>query len=247
MKFYKIIVSYDGTDYQGWQEQKDVPTIAGKLKKTFIKAFEHDVSIVGASRTDAGVHALGQVARIRTNLELNASKLMKVWNNGLPQNILIRSCQEVDQIFHPMKNVLQKTYFYHFFLERPLPFNSRYGWYFRWDVDLEKLSKCLKVFEGTHDFRSFSTGYEMESTIRTIDKIELKYTSDLGYRIEVKGKSFLHHMIRRVVGASLEVASRPKLKIEYLKECLEERDSEQILPNADAKGLMLYNIEYSND
>lgn len=248
MNFYKIIISYDGTDYQGWQQQKNVSTIAGTLKKTFIDVFNKDLSIIGASRTDAGVHAYGQVARIKTELDIDSDKLLKVWNNKLPQDILIRSCQKVTEEFHPMKNVLQKTYYYKFFINRPLPFYSRYGLYFRWNINIEKLKECLQLFVGTHDFRSFCTGYEMDNTIRKIDNIEIKYVSNLElYKIKIQGKSFLHHMIRRIVGACLEVSSRPKININYLKKILNQRNQEHTLPNASAKGLILHNIEYSKD
>ncbi len=247
MNFYKLIIAYDGTDYQGWQKQKDVKTISGELLKTFKKVFNQNPTIIGASRTDAGVHALNQIARIKTKLKIETSKMLLAWNNKLPGDITIRTIENCNENFYPLKNVKQKTYFYHFFLERPLPFNQRYGHFHHWPIDLKKLEKSLKIFIGKHDFRSYSTGYEMESTIRTIDDIKLIYIPEINvYRIEVKGKSFLHHMIRRIVGASLEVASRKQLKIEYLQQVLDEKDQEQTLPSAPAKGLMLSEIIFEH-
>lgn len=245
MNFYKLIISYDGTNYQGWQEQTEFVGIANVLKKKFIKLFNHNISIVGASRTDAGVHAMAQVARIITDLTIDPQKLKHAWNNSLPEDIVITSIEVCNDSFHPLKNVKQKIYYYHFFQERPLPFSSRYGCYFYWPVDIQKLEQCLKIFIGKHDFRSFSTGDEMNSTIRTIDDISLEYVSELkSYRIVIKGKSFLHHMIRRIVGACLDVSSRKDIEIEFLKEALEKKNPNQALPNAQAKGLMLYSIEY---
>jgi tRNA pseudouridine38-40 synthase len=129
LNYYKIIVAYDGTDYCGWQLQPNEPTIVQALQKTFYRVFACNATIVGASRTDSGVHALGQVAVCRTDLDLDAQQLVWAWSNRLPGDIVIRSCERVDETFHPQHNVLQKTYHYYFCCERPLPMDSRYRWY----------------------------------------------------------------------------------------------------------------------
>lgn len=244
MNLYKLKISYDGTDYHGWQSQNDVPTITNTLLKNFKNVFNHEITILGASRTDAGVHALNQIAVAKTNLEIEPEKLLIAWNNKLPEDIYIKDIAKIDDKFHPMKNVIEKTYHYNFSLINNRPFEQRYCWHYQWPVNIEKLESCLKIFEGTHDFRSFSTGYEMDSTIRTICKINLFKIKDGFYTIEVKGQSFLHHMIRRVVGACLEVSAKPKLDTNYLVAILEEKDPEQTLPNAPAKGLILIDIVY---
>lgn len=245
MNYYKLIIAYDGTNYQGWQEQKDVPTVTNTLLKSFKDIFHCPITIIGASRTDAGVHSLGQTALARTTLDLDDQTLKNVWNKRLPADIVITYLEKVDKNFHPMINVKEKTYHYNFCLERPLPFNQRYGLYFYWNIDIEKLKKCLAIFVGTHDFRTFSSGHDMKSTVRTINEINLIYIKDTdSYRIEVKGRSFLKYMIRRIVGACLEVASRKNLDVGYLKEVLDEKDANQTLLNADPKGLTLYKIDY---
>lgn len=242
---YKAIIAYDGTDYAGWQIQPNVMTIASALQKSFFSTFKKEIKVIGASRTDAGVHALGQVISFNVDLDIDAQRLRTIWNNDLPGTILIRSLEHISQDFHPQKNVLQKTYKYHFFLEKPLPMIARYGFYFPHKIDEKKLRHALEVFQGTHDFRSFCTGYEQENMIRTIDEISLYYIKKFNvYRIEIKGKRFLHHMIRRIVGASLMVASKSVLSSEYLKEVLEQKDPEQELLNAPAPGLILYKIQY---
>lgn len=248
MNYYKCIVSYDGTGYCGWQLQPDCPTIVSTLQSKFYKVFACDATIIGASRTDAGVHALGQVALCRTDLTLPADKLMWAWNNRLPADIKICSVQSVDQLFHPQHNVVQKTYKYHFFLERPCPLVARYGMYVRRIPDLEKLQKCLELFVGMHDFRSFCTGDEMgDNTVRTIDKISLHYCQQYrAYCIEIKGPSFLRYMIRRIVGGCLTVAARSYLPVEYLQDVLHERNPQQQLPTAQAQGLLLYEINYED-
>ena len=247
MRYYKLTIAYDGTDYQGWQAQKDVPTITNELQNTFKRVFKKNVSIIGASRTDAGVHALGQIARIKTNLDIPEEKILAAWNQSLPNEISIKSLELTNEQFHPIKNVKEKTYYYHFFLDRPLPFMQRYGYYHRWDIDLDKLKKNLNIFVGTHDFRSFSTGPVIKTSIRTINEINLEYFKEINiYRITIKGKSFLHHMIRRIVGACFEIASiKNNLDENYLHQILQEKNPNQALPNAPAKGLVLYEIIYN--
>jgi len=245
MNYYKIIVSYDGTDYLGWQFQPHVKTIVGTLCKTFFHIFNKECEILGSSRTDAGVHAYGQIARVITEIEIEPEKLQTVWNNSLPPDIVIRSVELSSEQFHPMTNILEKTYWYHVFPERPLPFFQRFGWYFYYPFELEKFKEGLKLFVGTHDFRSFCTGYEKENTVRTINSITVTYIEELkAYRIEVKGKGFLRHMIRRIIGACLEVSSREKTDISLLQKILAEKNPNQNLVSAAGKGLLLYTVQY---
>ncbi|MCL4361571.1 tRNA pseudouridine(38-40) synthase TruA [Candidatus Dependentiae bacterium] len=248
-KNLKLIISYDGTDYSGWQIQKEAPTISQTLQDKFYEIFGKQVKIVGASRTDAGVHALGQVACLQLEHDfvnrISIDKLKQVWNSGLPKDILIRSMEEVPNDFHPQKNVEQKTYYYHFSQKRLLPFLSRYFFHYRFPLDIEKLKQSSKVFIGTHDFRSFCTGDERENTIRTIDSIELEYFKRFEvYRLVFKGKSFLHHMIRRITGALLEVSSDEYKNCDTLLKALEDKNPEQNLLNAPAHGLLLRKIIY---
>lgn len=246
MNKFKLIISYDGTDYYGWQTQKELPSIASTLKKTFKNIFGSDITLKGASRTDAGVHALGQVAMFKTELDVTAEKLLYAWNNALPQDIVIRSVEQVAEDFNVYEHIDHKIYYYHFFTERPLPFFARYGLYYYYPIDFKKLEMALEQFVGTHDFRSYcSIEDTREDTVRTIDRIYLEYYKKYGaYRIVVIGHSFLRHMIRRIVGACLEVASKPAVPISLLQEVLEKKDPRQPFPNARAKGLMLYKINY---
>jgi tRNA pseudouridine38-40 synthase len=245
MTKYKIIVAYDGTDYFGWQVQTDKVTIAGTLQDSFKSVFGKDISIAGASRTDAGVHALGQTATFSVDLPITAQQLLFAWHNVLPESIVIPEIQEVPLDWNPRHNVRQKTYKYHFFAERPLPFIARYGWHYRHPVDLEKLKACFAIFIGTQDFRSFCTGDEYENTVRTIDDIFLEYNQAWqAYAIVVKGPGFLRYMIRRIVGACLEAASHDTVTINDLQKALEQKNPLQLLPTAPAQGLLLYQIDY---
>lgn len=244
---YLLLLAYDGTAYHGWQSQLQQATIAGTLEDTFASVFSLDMHLQGASRTDAGVHALGQVAHVETSLEIDPSKLRQAWNGRLPQDIHIRKAIQAPPHFHPRAGVGQKTYYYHFFLERPLPFVARYGTICHRSVDIEKLKECLTIFVGTHNFRSFCTGNEKENTIRVIDSIKLLYLKRWGaYRIIIQGAGFLRHMIRRIVGACLECAIRREIDSTTLLEALSACNPHQKLPTADACGLLLHTIEYIN-
>jgi tRNA pseudouridine38-40 synthase len=245
MNKYLITVSYDGTDYQGWQAQSTGPTIEQALIDSFKLIFKQGVTLLGASRTDAGVHAYGQVVRIKTPLNIKPEALLRGWNNRLPGDIVIRDAQIAPLFFHPHHNVLEKTYQYDLFLDRPLPHVQRYGWYYDYSIDLNKLNSALQVFVGTHDFRSFCTGYDMVSTVKTITSINVQYIGALNiYRITIKGPSFLRYMIRRIVGAAVEVASRPKLSMGILTNTLNAVDPHHSLPCAPAKGLTLVRIQF---
>lgn len=243
---YKIIVSYDGTDFSGWQIQPHAPSVAQALQKAFARVFGCTIKMLGASRTDAGVHAVGQVAVFSTDLTLDAKRMLNAWNDALPASIVIRDLRHVPDDFHPMYGVEEKTYWYHFFLKRPLPFVERYGWYFRHPVDFEKLEQALQIFVGTHDFRSFCTGTEMgENTVRTINSIRLVYIKKFGaWRIECKGPGFMRHMIRRIVGACMQAGAKEGISLAYLQDVLAQKDPKQVLFNAPAKGLCLYKIKY---
>lgn len=249
MSIYKLIVAYDGTDFHGWQEQAQDQTISSVLQKSFAHIFQHKISIVGASRTDSGVHALGQVAKIKTDLDLSPDILIKAWNNSLPKSILIRKLEKIDNSFHPQSNVLQKIYYYNLFTKRPLPFFARYGWYIRYmqDLDLDKFYKNLKLYEGEHDFTSFCKieKGEIKNTIRKIDSVDLEKFSKQGLiRITIKGKSFLRFQIRRMIGYALDVSRQDDLDINYLKDILLKPDKQQKLFKADACGLILSKIIY---
>lgn len=246
MHKYKIIVAYDGTEYAGWQVQADQKTVAGTLQDTFKEVFNQEIIIAGASRTDAGVHALGQTAIFSTSLVLDAQQLLFAWQNILPESIAITSIKKVPLDWNPRHAVKQKIYRYHFFQKRPTPFIARYGWHYPYPVNLKKLQQALDIFVGTHDFRSFCTGHEHKNTVRTIDAINVIYVSRLqAYRITVKGPGFLRYMIRRMVGACLEVASRDTILLDDIKRVLAQKNPLHTLPTAPAKGLLLYKILYN--
>lgn len=243
---YKLIVAYDGTRYVGWQQQPNAISVVGQLERTFVRVFNQPCWVLGASRTDAGVHALGQVVLLRTELDIPAHILKKALNDMLPADMLIRSAAPAAQNFHPWYGVAQKTYYYHFFTQRPLPFGARYGWWYKSKIEYEKLRACLALFVGTHDFRSFVCAEdERTEMVRTIERIQLSFVRRYGvYRIEVRGKKFLRHMIRRIVGAALYVASHKEVPVCLISAIIDKKDPRHHLPTAPAHGLMLRKIMY---
>ena len=243
---YKLVVSYDGTNYAGWQAQPDGNGIVQIMGASFGRAFGTDARLTGASRTDAGVHSLGQTVLLETPLELEPDVLMRVWNDALPPSVVIRLCTWADEGFHPRRNVISKTYWYHFFTERPLPFAVRYGWYCRRPIDLDTLQTVLDGFVGTHDFRALCKIRDVRgTTVRSISSIDLEFVEQFGaYRISVTGHSFMRHMVRRVVGAALAVATRQDMPAGYPIEVLRAGDPNNTLPKAPAHGLLLYKIRY---
>ncbi len=252
MNRYKLTIAYDGTELLGWQEQADqLPTVMAALREHFRRTFHQPLEyLVGASRTDAGVHALGQVARIKIPFEPDMQTLRWAWNNSLPSSILIRRIDPVEQTFHPQHNVQSKTYFYHFFTgQRPLPFFARYGWFVPGAVDIDLLRELLQVFVGTHDFRSFCTGAELTGkTVRTVNTISVSYLERFGmYRIQVEGPSFVRYMIRRLVGAAMTVATDTHASAADIERALAQKDPQQHFLTAPAHGLMLASIVYDGD
>lgn len=245
MPVYKMVVAYDGTAYHGWQKQPEDITVVQVLEDTFKAVFKQKISISGASRTDAGVHAFGQVASFVLAMKIAPETLKFAWNNALPHDVLIRDIVIAADTFNPRHGVISKTYHYTFFHERPLPFVQQYGWYFSRPIDLDLLQQALQLFVGTHDFRSFCTGYDMHSTIRTIHSIHVEYDAvKQAHKIVVKGPGFLRYMIRRIVGACLAVASKEQFSCQDISVALAQKNPAQILPNSPAKGLLLYEIEY---
>lgn len=246
MQKYLIIVAYDGTDYYGWQFQQKLPSIIHTLQHTFHQVFGVPIKITGASRTDAGVHAQGQIAIFKTDLVIDLDKMLFAWNNRLPADIVIRSLTKAPDNFHPFYNVERKIYHYHLFVEQPSPFIQRFGLYYQKKIDITLLQKALNIFVGTHDFTAFcAADVQSPTKIRTIQHIAVEYVPEWhAYRITIIGSSFLRYMIRRIVGAAIHVASSTNVTIDYLQELLHTKNIHNALPTAPAKGLTLHAVVY---
>lgn len=242
-----MIIAYDGTGYAGWIQQKNQPSIVQTLTNAFFHVFKKKIVILGASKTDAGVHAMGQVAVFKSDLPLDTHTMQRVWNKALPQAIVIRSLR-ADATFHPHYEVSKKTYYYHLFFERPLPFYARYGTYIPYPIDLTTFKIALQLFQGTHNFAAFYSGNNRSDTQRTINDIRIVYLKQYNaYRIIIVGTTFLHHMIRRIIGASLAAASNGPITYDVIQTALETGTMHHGLPTAPAQGLMLYAITYKHE
>lgn len=252
MNIYKLVVAYDGTAYQGWQVQATGATLAGTMQRVFTTVFKKEVTLLGASRTDAGVHALGQIVRVRTPLVLPAVQLREAWNNRLPGDILIRAAEQLPH-FHPHHDVAQKTYWYHLFLRRPLPQVARYGWFapmITEHVDWALFLETMQAFVGTHDFAAFSRVESADKdTVRTIDCVTVTPLQRYGVvRIAISGNSFLHYQIRRMIGAALRVTPRSKNLQARIGELLKTPGpSPELSLKVPSQGLCLRSIEYRKE
>ena len=247
MPTYRLLIAYDGTAYNGWQKQPKLPSIEGTLEAVFHRAFKVPVSILGVSRTDAGVHALGQIVRLKTDLLLSPEKLMFVCNNSLPGDILIRRTDLVPDNYSPHLGVVKKIYYYHIFVQKPMPYVARYGWYYPRVINIELLKKARTTFVGVYDFRSFcSVEDTREDMVRSVESIEVTYLKRFNaYRVTVIGERFLRHMIRRIIGAAITVATEgSRYTQEDLKTVLHNKNPHHTLPNAPGKGLVLSRIIY---
>jgi len=245
MPTFKLIVSYDGTDYKGWQIQPDAPTITQVLQNKFECVFKKTIKVVGTSRTDAGVHALGQVAKFTTDLDIDLNKLLRAWNNALPSDIQIRSIEHSHEFFNPRKDAQAKTYCYYLGTEKTSPFIGRYVHCPKYLFDLEKLNNTLSLFVGTHDFKNFCKFEEKITlnTIKTINSINMNYFKRFNvYQIKINGNSFLYNMIRRIIGASLDSAAG-RYDISIIDQAL-RRQIDHTFNTAPSKGLVLHKIHF---
>lgn len=242
-KQFKLIIAYDGTDFSGWQIQKNGQSVANLIERIFKAVFKKEIHLIGASRTDAGVHAFGQVATFFTDLNVDSYRIERALQGCMPASVLIRSCELVPSSFHPRFDVIEKIYHYTLYKHKPLPWQARYGYFHESYFDLAVFQKALQLFVGTYDFRSFCSGNEYTGTTRTLDCIDIIEKSPVFITVVFKAKGFLRYMIRRIVGASLDVASG-KATLQDLAFALEQKNSNQRFMTAPPHGLMLYEIRY---
>lgn len=242
-KRIKLTVSYDGTAYCGFQVQPNVPTIEGELNKHLSRLLGEDVKVIGASRTDAGVHALCNVAVFDTKSRIPAEKVSYALNQRLPEDIRIQKSEEVSANFHPRHCDSEKTYEYRITRgEFPIPTKRLYSYFTYHNPDVELMKKAAVYLVGEHDFKSFcSVKTVAESTIRTIYRVEVE-EQGTDIVIRVCGNGFLYNMVRIIAGTLLEVG-KGKIAPDKMPEILRALDREAAGPTAPAQGLMLVKYE----
>ena len=244
MKRVKLVVAYDGTAYHGWQIQPGAKTIEGELNRTLSELLQEEIQVIGASRTDSGVHALCNVAVFDTDTRIPAEKLSYALNQRLPEDIRIQSSCEVEADFHPRHCDSRKTYEYRILnREFPLPTRRLYSYFTYVPLDVSRMEKAASYLIGEHDFKSFcATAAVVESTVRTLYEASVIREKD-EIVIRVCGNGFLYNMVRIIAGTLMEVG-RGNLEPERMKEILEAKDRAAAGPTAPACGLTLVNYEF---
>jgi tRNA pseudouridine38-40 synthase len=251
MRHFKLTIAYDGTDYHGWQIQAGKPTIQGEIVNVLGRLTQDHVVLHGSGRTDAGVHALGQVASFRTQSGLSAEEFQRALNALLPPDIRIVGSEEVGPDFHARWSARAKTYRYRLYRGRVVPPQIwRYVLHYPFPLDEDKMRAAAARFIGTHDFAAFaaSTGSEEadneRSTIREIFSAGLcrpPETEELVFT--VRGRSFLRYMVRKMVGTLLDIG-RGRLQPEDMDRLYESRDRSKSGPTVPPQGLCMVSVEH---
>jgi tRNA pseudouridine38-40 synthase len=244
MRNIKLTLAYDGTPYHGWQLQPGVPTIQSVLDGTLSRILDHAVTTHGSGRTDAGVHAHGQVAHFHTPRSMDTDALHRGANALLPQQIQILSVEEVPMEFHARISATAKTYEYHLWRDSVVsPFHANFVHSIWRPLDSDGMDEATKQFIGVHDFTSFSaTSAEVKSRVREVFDAEWHRTpSDWVFRIRASG--FIRYMVRTIVGTLIEVG-KGQIDPASIDAILEARDRQKGGPSAPSKGLHLISVEY---
>jgi tRNA pseudouridine38-40 synthase len=265
MTSWKLTLSYDGTDFYGWQVQPERPTVQGVLAAALEHITGERVLPQGSGRTDAGVHALGQVASFGLEASIPPENLMHALNRSLPQSIRVLGAEIVPASFHARHRAVRKTYEYRIFERRAQmgpensdvericsPFVAPFAWACRWPLQIEPMEQAAAMLCGTHDFTSFAASdpdlAQRDETSAGPNPVKTIYISTvtrerdlLHYR--VMGSGFLHHMVRNIVGTLVEVG-RGSLSPADLPRILTARDRSAAGPTAPAQGLFLVQVEY---
>ena len=241
----KLIIEYDGTAYVGWQRQKNGPTVQAAIERILGLMTGEPVSLHGAGRTDAGVHALGQVAHFSTSKDLDPAVYKQALNKLLPDDIVIREALEVKPDFHARYSAAGKTYRYLILNRRtPSAFTRNQVWHYPRELDLAAMAECLRMIEGKHDFSSFrNTGSNTRSPVRTVLKQGIERNEDGLITITLSADGFLRQMVRNIVGTLVE-AGRGKITPADFKEILAARDRSKAGPTAPPQGLYLVEVDY---
>ena len=244
MRNIKLTIEYDGKCYNGWQKQPDKLNIQGEIEKAIYNITKEKVELIGSGRTDAGVHALGQVANFKTNSNIPIEKIPLAINSQLKSSIIIKSAEEVDERFHSRYNAKHKTYRY-------IINNSKTGtalyrnlqYCFPIKLDVEKMKEASKFFEGEHDFKAFkSSGTSAKNSVRTIYKAVVKEEGE-NIIIELTGNGFLYNMVRIISGTLLDVGLG-KINPSEIPDIINSKDTQRAGKTLPAHGLYLVEVLY---
>lgn len=255
MQNFKMILQYEGTRYQGWQKQENTEnTIQGKLETLLFKMTGQRIEVQGSGRTDAGVHALGQVANFHADTEMKPEEILEYMNRYLPEDIAVISLNRASERFHSRLNAKGKTYCYRVICsETPHVFDRRYAHVISGRPDLQAMQKAADYLVGTHDFKAFTSNKKgKKSTIRTVEEIRIEKVCSHSMQMQdvqdeirfiYRGNGFLYHMVRIMTGTLLEVGTH-KRKPEEIMEILASGNRENAGELVPAKGLTLMEVRY---
>ena len=245
MRNIKLTIEYDGKDFNGWQKQPTKLNIQGEIERAIKQITNEEVNLTASGRTDAGVHALGQVANFKTNSNIPIEKIPIALNSNLKKSIVIKSAEEVEERFHSRLNCKRKTYRY-------VINNSKYGTaiyrnletHIPMKLDIQKMQEAVKYFEGEHDFKAFkASGTSSKSSVRTIYKAEVINAGNEKIYIELTGNGFLYNMVRIISGTLVEVGLE-KIEPNEIKTIIESKKREKAGKTLPPQGLYLLNVEY---
>ena len=245
----KLTIAYDGTDFHGWQRQLSVRTVQAEIEEVARRVIRHQIDVVGASRTDAGVHAQGQVAHLHTTTPIPADNLRRAIGHRLPEDVTIVHVADVPLEFHATRQALGKLYRYriHNDARRPVEWHAaRQAWHVWWPLDTRRMQAAADALVGTHDFAAFaSAGSQRRTTVRTVSRVQIqrRYNTVL---VDVEGVGFLYNQVRNMVGTLVEVG-RGHWPAERVADILASCDRRQAGPTAPPHGLCLQWIKYPPD
>ena len=247
-KNYKMVLEYDGTDYSGWQTQKDMTggrTIQQELELHLTRLALTEVKVICSGRTDAGVHALGQVISFKAAFPWDEKRLMYSLNSMLPPSIAARSVEVMDDSFNALGNAKWKRYRYMIENHRlRSPLKSRYAWWMPVNMDMERMRRAAEQLVGTHDFSSFKgKACDVKHFVRTIRSVSLEKDESGMIIFEIVGEGFLRHMVRIIVGTLVEIG-RGKLQVEDMRAIIDAQDRQRAGRTAPAHGLCLVEVGY---
>jgi tRNA pseudouridine38-40 synthase len=246
-KNYKLIIAYKGTDYSGWQVQPCQRTVQGIVEETFKYMFKSEIKLSASGRTDAGVHALAQVANFRSEVKIPPKKLVQALNTKLPGDIRIKDCNIMDEEFHSRYSAIGKTYLYYIYNSRiNTPFWNDYSYMVPYRLDFDTMASAAEEFKGKHDFIGFmSTGSSVKNTVRIIYDIKLQKHNDM-IVMEITGSGFLYNMVRIIAGTLIDIG-RGKIPVEDIKEIIDSKDRNRGGHTAKANGLFLKRVYYNEE
>lgn len=244
MRRIKFIVAYDGTNYHGFAKQNNALTIQEVLEKAIFAITHEEVEVIGAGRTDTGVHAKGQCCVVDSMTQIPVYNLLKAVNSKLPKDIVIKEMIDVTKDFHPRYKAKQKTYRYQIFNGQTLdPFTYKYAYFYPYPLDVEKMIESAKYIIGTHDFKCFcSAGGGAKTTTRTVYSLDIQKIDEL-IQINICGNGFLYNMVRIIVGTLIEVG-RGQIAPCTMEQIIASLERKKAGPTAPPEGLMMLNIEY---